>query len=78
MIHAEDIYLKAKALDESGRLALAEFLDFLLTRPQLDTTEDIFAPTALEDADTPSVYAGPPLTLEQMREAIDWEAGQAR
>lgn len=44
---------------------------------ELLTDQAAFAPTQFEDAATPSVYDGPPLTLEQMREAIDWEAGKA-
>jgi hypothetical protein len=35
-----------------------------------------FPATDFESPDAPSVYPGRPLTLQQMREAIDWEAGQ--
>jgi hypothetical protein len=35
-----------------------------------------FPVTDFESPDAPSVYQGRPLTLQQMREAIDWEAGQ--
>lgn len=34
-----------------------------------------FPVTELESPTMRSVYQGPPLTLQQMREAIDWEVG---
>lgn len=38
----------------------------------------VFPPTALEAADAPSVYAGRPLTLEEMDRAVMTEAGKRR
>lgn len=35
----------------------------------------VFPPTTLEAPDATAVYQGKPLTLAQMREAIEWEAG---
>lgn len=78
MIDAEEIDRKARILDEPGRIALAEFLDFLLTRHRIDSAGTDFAPTEFESDDAPSVYQGPPLSLEQMRAAIDWVGGEAR
>ena len=72
----EDIYRQALQLDASGRLALTEFLEFLLTKHRRPVSETIFPSTSFEDAATPSVYRGPALTLEAMREAIEWESGQ--
>jgi hypothetical protein len=60
---------------DAGRLqTLAEFLDFLLTHEPARPETKPFAPTIFESPDAPSVYSGPALTLEQMRDAIDWEA----
>lgn len=74
---AEDLYRKVLQLDASGRQILDEFLEFLLTRHRDATVpEPVFRQTSIEDVTTPSVYHGPALTLEQMRAAIDWEAGQ--
>lgn len=78
MINAEEIDQKARILDEPGRIALAEFLDFLLTRHRIVTAGTDVAPTEFESDDAPSVYRGQPISLEQMREAIDWEGGDAR
>ena len=44
----------------------------------LDAQEPIFPATDFESPTLPSVYPGAPLTPQQMREAIDWEAGQRR
>jgi len=78
MIDAEQIYEKAKGLDPERLRTLDAFLDFLLARESSEGDESAFAPTRLEPPDTPSVYRGPPLTLEQMREAVDAEAGRHR
>lgn len=37
-----------------------------------------FAETAFEPPDTPSVYSGRPLSLEEMARAVDIEAGKRR
>lgn len=57
----ENIYRQALQLDASGRLALTEFLEFLLTKHRRPVSETIFRPTSFEDAATPSVYPGPAL-----------------
>ncbi len=47
------------------------------TRPVIQVGKmapEFLPPSVLEEADTPSVYKGPPLTLEDMREAIEEEA----
>lgn len=36
----------------------------------------VFPPTELESADTPSVYQGRPLSLEEMEQAVSTEAGK--
>jgi hypothetical protein len=45
---------------------------------ELLTAGPLFSPTPFEDVETPSAYEGQPLSLEQMRPAIDWEGGEAR
>ncbi len=76
-------------LSETGQLALPQALlnihqwgqgtEFVLW----DTGQEIimkpvapFPPTELESPDTPSVYTGKPLSLEDMEKAIDVEAGK--
>ena len=59
-----------------------------LDGPDAGTPNDVDAPqpsdggafrrSSLEAPDAPSVYRGRPLTLAQMREAVDWEAGGAK
>jgi len=44
----------------------------------LSADAGVFPPTTFEAPDAPSVYQGRPLTLAQMREAIEWEAGGAQ
>ncbi len=76
MIDAEQICAKAKSLDPSRLQTLAEFLDILMTRRDGEAAGDAFAQSAFEDPTAASVYQGKPLTLEQMRTAVDWyEAG---
>ena len=36
----------------------------------------VFAPTELESPDTPSIYRGKPLSLEEMEQAVLAEAGR--
>ncbi len=69
---------------------LLDFMEFLLFRmksrrlsdktvPRLKfgrMSPDYLPPTELEAPDAPSVYRGPPLTLEDMRAAIEDEAGR--
>lgn len=77
MINVEQVYHKAQLLDEQRLQELTDFLDFLLSKKtQSNKSDDIFPETKLESIDTPSVYQGKPLTIEEMNEAIEWEAGQ--
>ena len=76
MIDAEQIYVRAKSLDPARLQTLAEFLDFLLTRGDGVAAAGAFAQSTLEDPTAASVYQGETLTLEQMRAAVDWEAGR--
>ncbi|NOQ36129.1 MAG: hypothetical protein GQ569_09580 [Methylococcaceae bacterium] len=77
MINAEQIYHKAQLLDSTRLQELTDFLDFLLTKkPVQNKANDIFPETQLESIDTPSVYHGKPLTIEEMNDAIEWEASQ--
>ncbi len=77
MINAEQIYSKAQSLD-SGRLQeLGAFLDFLLNKKrESEKFAAIFPETQLEAVETPSVYQGKPLALEDMEQAVEWEVGQ--
>ncbi len=77
MINPEQIYHKAQLLDEQRLQELTDFLDFLLSKKNVQNKPDnIFPETQLETLDTPSVYQGKPLTIEEMNAAIEWEAGQ--
>ncbi len=78
MIDVEQIARKAKQLDPARLQTLSEFVDFLLTRGDGEKRETAFPETRIEDPQTPSVYKGKPLSLDEMREAVDWEAGQPR
>ncbi len=59
-------------------LDYVEFLRARLAWQHAGTTKDLFAESTFEDPDTPSVYKGQPLTLDQMRGAIEWEAGEGK
>ena len=90
MIAVDEIVEKAERLDSTRLKLLAEYVEFLLTdqRQQSNRDETLvfppkefgspFAPTTLEAPGAPSVYRGPALSLEQMHEAVDWEAGRRR
>lgn len=78
MITAEQIYHKVQSLDPLSLQELANFLDYLLNKKSMSANSDeIFPETQLETIDTPSVYKGKPLTLEDMNKAIEWEASQS-
>ena len=88
MIAVEELADKAGRLDPAHLKLLAEYVEFLLADQQrqadgsklveFSTTEfgSPFAATVLESPDAQLVYKGRSLSLEQMREAVDWEAGQ--
>ena len=78
MIDVQQIARKASGLDEAGLQTLSEFLDFLLVKYRESVKKPVFPESTFESPDTPSVYRGKPLTLEEMREAIEWEAGHDR
>ena len=78
MINAEQIAQKAKRLDPARLQTLDAFVDFLLARGGVESTETVFPETRIESPDTPSVYRGKPLSLDEMREAVEWEAGRHR
>jgi len=78
MTDVEQIARKAHQLDPARLQLLSEFVDFLLTRGNGPGEERGFPVTRIEDPATPSVYQGKPLSLDAMREAVDWEAGEHR
>jgi hypothetical protein len=90
MIAVDEIAKKAGRLYPAHLELLADYVELLLTDQQrrASRTEPLepstspygspFPTTRLESLDAPSVYRGPPLSLEQMQEAVDWEAGRRR
>ena len=77
MISAEQIYSKAQSLDTLRLQELADFLNFLLSKMQKSgKPANIFPETQLEAVNTPSVYQGKPLALEDMNQILEWEANQ--
>jgi hypothetical protein len=87
MTAVEELAEKARQLDPMRLQLLTELADFLLTKQASDDAEghapaqasgSPFPKTQLEPPDAPSVYRGPALSLERMRDAVDWEAGQRR
>jgi hypothetical protein len=90
MTAVDEIAEKAARLDSGHLKLLRDYADLLLTdqlrrtsgaeiveRPIAPTLRGSpFARTTLETPDAPSVYQGPALSLEQMREAVDWEAAE--
>jgi hypothetical protein len=63
-------------LTAQAKQELVDFYQFLLQRYTTSPMTSEFTPTQLEPSDTPSVYTGPPLSLEDMEEAICVEAGK--
>jgi len=75
MTDVEQIYHKAQLLDTIRLQQLTDFLDFLLSKkPTVNTLANVFPETELESVDTPSVYQGKPLSLEDMDHAVEWQA----
>ena len=73
----ELIYKKAKTLDEIGLQELNDFLDFLLLKKlKAKKKEELFPVTELEKPHSSSPYTGKVLTIEEMDDAINYEAGQ--
>lgn len=78
MISVEQIVSKAQVLDTVQLQELTDFMDFLLHKyPTKTQQEPVFPVTQLESLDTPSLYQGKALSLEDMQKAIEWEAGQS-
>lgn len=76
MTTTELIYKKAQSLDAIRLQELNDFLDFLLQKKQkVPHKEDFFPATKLEEPDSKTPYTGKPLSLEDMDNAINHEAG---
>ncbi len=72
---------QAEGSDRLGRQLFVEEVVLGLAQPMIFAdlgygVDADFPATDFDSPDAPSVYQGRPLTLQQMREAIDWEAGQ--
>ncbi len=79
MITADQIHKKAQSLDPLRLQELADFLEFLLTkRPPSQPKGDVFPATQLESPAMRSVYQGRALSLEEMDQAVEFEAGLQR
>lgn len=79
MITADQIHERAQSLDPLRLQELSDFLEFLLAkRPPSQRKEDVFPPTQLESSDAHSVYQGRALSLEEMDQAVEFEAGRQR
>jgi len=76
MTTTELIYKKAQTLDDFRLQELNDFLDFLLQKKPKHNKEAVFPVTKLESFDANSPYSGNPLSLEDMDNAVSFEAGQ--
>ncbi len=77
MTTTELIYKKAQTLDEFRLQELSDFLDFLLQKKSKQTKEEsLFPNTRLESPDADSPYIGKSLSIEDMDNAVSYEAGQ--
>jgi hypothetical protein len=78
MISVEQIATKAQTLDSTQLQELTDFLDFLLSKHQKNIKNaPIFTATQLESLDSSLIYHGPSLSLNDMQDAIEWEAGHS-
>lgn len=77
MVSAEIIYQKAQKLSTFRLQELADYLDFLLSRDALVAKKNttLFPPTKIKYSHEQPIYQGKPLTIEEMDNAIDYEAG---
>ena len=76
MTTIEAIYKKAKYLDAFRLQELNDFLDFLLQKKKMKkAANELFPRTELEAFDSVSPYFGKPLSLDDMDNAIQFEAG---
>lgn len=78
MTDVAQIARKANQLDPDRVAILSEFVDFLLTIDSGPEAEQAFPVTRIEDPEMPAVHQGMPLSLETVREAVDWETGEHR
>ena len=77
----ERVIAVLRELPPECQAEVLDFVEFLKARQagqQIGSSKGVFAGSQLEDPDTPSVYKGDSLTLEKMRDAIDWEASERR
>jgi hypothetical protein len=76
MTTIDAIYKKAKYLDALRLQELSDFLDFLLQKKKMKKSANkLFLRTELEAPDSVSPYLGKPLSLDDMDNAIQFEAG---
>jgi hypothetical protein len=76
-LNTKTLSLDVSRLTEQAKRELLDFYQFLLQRYEAQPVSK-FPPSQLEPPDTPSVYKGPPLSLEEMERAINIEAGKHR
>ena len=74
-LNTTTLFLDVSCLTEQAKQELLDFYQFLLQRYGAQPLSK-FPPSQLEPPDTPSVYTGPPLSLEEMDRAISIEAGK--
>ena len=74
-VGVEQIAEKSRGLGLAQRQLLSELVDFLLSRDEMRGDFTSFPETTIEDSATPSVNQGEPLSLETVRETVDWQAG---
>lgn len=82
MITAEVIYEKTKKLDQATLQEVADFVDFITQKHDLqrlyDEMRKYFPQGEIETADQKLEYTTRTLSLEDMDAAIEYEAGQRR
>jgi len=77
MTTIEAIYKKVQYLDALRLQELNDFLDFLLQKKKMEKSNPrLFPLTELEAPDSVSPYSGKSLSLEEMDDAIHFEAEQ--
>ena len=75
MTTIEAIYKKAHALDALRLQELNDFLDFLLQKKKMEKVNpSLFPATELEAPNNVSPYTGKSLSLDEMDDAIHFEA----
>lgn len=80
----ERILAALRDLPPGRQTEVLDFVEFLRerrahsTEPAISEPAGAFPATAFEEPEASSVYHGSPLTLAQMRDAIEWEAGEGK